>query len=144
MNIPKKLTPPELVAPCGINCRICRAYVGVGRSLPCTACHGADDGKPRSCVHCRMKNCPKLVENGWDFCYQCDEFPCFLVRRLDKRYRLKYGTSVIENLRYIQQHGLEAFVEMDERRWTCPQCGALMTMHLPACRSCGYVWKSNS
>ncbi len=89
-----------------------------------------------------MKTCPKRIENGWAFCYECDQFPCFLVKRLDKRYRLKYGTSAIENLRDIQEHGLEAFAAMDRQRWTCPQCGALMSMHRYECRSCGYFWKS--
>lgn len=138
MKVTQLSDPQLLVAPCGINCRLCRAYVRIGQSLPCPGCRGEDTSKPRSCVHCRMKNCEKLVQNGSSFCYECDEFPCFLVKRLDKRYRLKYSTSVIDNLRYIQQHGLEAFAVMDEQRWTCPQCSALMSMHLPGCQACGY------
>ncbi len=139
---PNHLTNLELVAPCGINCGLCRAYQREAtprnrRVLPCPGCRGADASKPRTCAHCRMKTCAKLAQNGWAFCYECDQFPCFLVKRLDKRYRLKYRTSVIDNLGYIQQHGLAAFVEMDRARWTCPRCGALMCMHLPECPACG-------
>ena len=45
-----------------------------------------------------------------DFCFDCDKFPCDRLKRLDKRYREKYGMSEIENLNKIREIGLVTLV----------------------------------
>jgi hypothetical protein len=42
------------------------------------------------------------LEKKFRYCYECDEFPCARVKRLDKRYRTKYEMGMIENLEYIR------------------------------------------
>jgi hypothetical protein len=127
-----------LVAPCGINCRLCRAY---GRDdKPCPGCRGDDSLKAVSCMRCKIKTCDKLASGGFSYCSECDEFPCERVAHLDKRYRTKYGTSVIENLYAIKENGIRAFVRAEDQKWTCPQCGVMLCMHKPECQACGYRW----
>ena len=63
------------------------------------------------------------------------------MKRLDKRYRTKYGVSVIGNLGHIKAVGVERFVAEEESKWSCPKCGARLCMHKPGCVSCGYPWQ---
>ncbi len=140
MNV--NLADPSLIAPCGINCRLCMAYEREKKACP--GCRGDDTNKAKTCVNCRIKNCEKLAQVESDFCYECDEFPCYLVTRLDKRYRLKYGTSPIDNLRIIQESGMDALVKSENNKWICPECGAILCMHRPHCLTCGYLWNQTT
>jgi hypothetical protein len=132
-------TSPELIAPCGLNCRLCRAYTREKNACP--GCRAGDAQKPKTRVICRIKTCEKIVKAEIEWCYDCEEFPCFYLARLDKRYRTRYGTNVIANLLCIQETGLQNFIESENRKWTCPACGEMLCMHQPACPSCGYVWR---
>jgi hypothetical protein len=129
---------PILIAPCGLNCRLCYAYIR--EQNHCPGCRGDDAQKMKSCLACRIKNCEKLVEGGFKYCYECDTFPCALVKRLDKRYRTKYAASPIANLNSIQENGIDQFVEIEMTKWTCPECGTILCMHKPQCLMCGYDW----
>ncbi len=132
-------TMPQLIGPCGINCRLCYAYAR--EKNVCPGCRSDDaDHKAKTCANCRIKNCTRLVANGWEYCFECDEFPCFLVARLDKRYRTKYSAEPIDNLRRIQADGIDKFVAEENRDWVCPSCGTLLCMHKPWCLACGYEW----
>jgi hypothetical protein len=132
------LNKPALIAPCGINCRLCRAYT---RDLnACPGCRGDDTFKNQSCVNCRIKNCEKLAAGGFKYCFECNEFPCERVAHLDKRYRTKYATSPVENLISIKAVGIRKFVKNEDVKWACPQCGSMLCMHKPQCLNCGYTW----
>ena len=133
-----KATRAILIAPCGMNCRLCRAY---GRDQkPCPGCRNDDGEKAKSCAACSIKNCVKLKSRGIRFCFSCDEFPCARLEHLDKRYRSKYGMSMIENLRNIKQSGVRRFVRSEHERWKCPRCGNTLCVHRPECGSCGRQW----
>jgi hypothetical protein len=129
---------PLLVAPCGIDCQLCYAYLR--EKNHCPGCRGDDSQKMKSCLACRIKSCEKLVEGGFQYCFECDTFPCDRVKHLDKRYRTKYGVNPFENLNTIQENGIDAFVEIEMTKWTCPECGTILCMHKPQCLSCGYEW----
>jgi hypothetical protein len=132
-------TTPVWIAPCGLNCRLCRAY---GREKKaCPGCRGDDTQKSKSCVSCLIKNCENLGTEESAFCFDCPKFPCARLIHLEKRYTTRYGTSVIDNLLSIQKTGIENFIDNENKKWTCPQCGALICMHKPECLSCGYVWR---
>ena len=133
-------TSPNLIAPCGINCRLCRAYVRVGKSIPCPGCRGDNTHKARSCIACKIKNCEKNIKGKFKYCFECDEFPCARISHLDKRYKTKYGASPIANLLNIKKNGIEKFIENENKEWKCPACGTMLCMHMPQCLSCGYEW----
>jgi hypothetical protein len=136
----KNPTPtfPLFLAPCGIDCRLCRAYTRERK--PCPGCRLESAHKSPACVNCRMKNCEKLVSGKYEFCFECDVFPCALVKHLDQRYRTRYATSPIANLRSIQAGGIQNFMAAETRKWTCSGCGALLCMHKPECLACGTTW----
>ena len=125
-----------LIAPCGMNCGICIAFFGYTVA-----------GKKRkhSCLGCRVresqcafikKQCDHLATNQIEYCYECTNFPCDNLSRLDTRYRTKYGMSMIENLQSIQTKGIIEFVKNERKRWKCPTCGGMMCVHNSKCYNC--------
>jgi len=128
-----------LIAPCGMNCHLCSAYRRDKQACP--GCRGDDDHKPQACVTCRIKNCENLVPGGIKYCFSCASFPCARLTHLDKRYRTRYGMSMLDNLESIRKFGVRYFVRTEEDRWTCPQCGAMICVHKPQCLACGYRWR---
>lgn len=131
-------THPMLIAPCGIDCRLCRAYLRDRK--PCPGCRTDSTFKSKSCITCRIKNCEKLAAANMEYCFTCDVFPCSRLVRLDTRYQKKYDTTVIGNLLHIKETGITNFVENENKKWACPTCGTMRCMHSPQCPSCGYIW----
>ncbi len=129
---------PAIIAPCGINCSLCRAYIR--ERQPCPGCRGVDERKSNACITCAIKNCKELAAGGFQFCSFCDKFPCADLKRLEKRYQTRYGVSVIANLQRIKTIGVERFLAEETAKWTCPECGSLLCMHKPQCVSCGHTW----
>jgi len=125
----------ELIAPCGMNCGICMAYLREKRRCP--GCRGDDTNKSASCIKCIIKNCEVIKTNKSGFCFECEEYPCKRLRQLDKRYRTKYIMSMIDNLECIKGIGLIAFVDKEKERWRCSKCGGTICVHRGYCFSCG-------
>ena len=71
------------------------------------------------------------------YCYECAAFPCINLQHLEKRYRTHYNTSMIENLEYIRDNSMEAFLEKEEEKWKCPECGGVISCHNGICFNCG-------
>src|SRR4030065_169059 len=134
----RKFTP-ELLAPCGMNCGVCKAYLAYARGVlkkrgSVTHCLGC---LPRN-KNCFIKRgCAKLSKNMVRFCFQCNTMPCSNLDRLDRRYRERYGMSMAENLKEIETKGAPAFLESQETKYTCPTCGDVVSVHDRKCYACG-------
>jgi len=131
----KSVNEASLIAPCGINCAVCRAYLR--ERNPCPGCRADDAGKPKTRVNCKIKTCNQIIEEEHEYCYQCDEFPCKRLLTLDKRYRKRYNMSVVENLENIRDTGMEQFLENEKTKWTCMECGGTICVHNGSCIGCG-------
>jgi hypothetical protein len=59
------------------------------------------------------------------------------MKNLDKRYRTRYKTSLINNLITIKEIGIESYLQNENVRWTCPDCGIAICVHRPLCKGCG-------
>ncbi len=142
MSTPRtSLNSSELIAPCGINCRLCRAYFR--DKNPCPGCRSDETRfKSKSCVSCKIKNCGKLASGEPQYCYECNDFPCQALIHLEKRYTATYKLSPLDNLRRIKEAGVDRFVENENSKWACSECGSMLCMHTPECPSCGYRWRS--
>jgi hypothetical protein len=134
-SIQIKPSNPRIIAPCGLDCALCRFYLRDRR--PCPGCRGSNINKSNACVNCPIKNCAQLSTGGHKYCFTCAEFPCAHLRHLDHRYRKRYGVSVLANLATVKLVGVKQFLTEREARWNCPQCGSRLSMHFPECRSCG-------
>jgi hypothetical protein len=124
----------KLIAPCGMNCGICHAYLR--DKNVCFGCWGSNEGKPKYCQTCIIKNCGKLAETESKFCYECSTYPCARLKRLDKRYTTKYKMSMLENLEMIRDKGIDIFMKNEEKRWACTKCGGKICVHKGLCLSC--------
>jgi hypothetical protein len=130
-----------LLAPCGIYCGICKAYLAYNHNVPrqrskVTYCSGC---RPRA-KNCYIKRgCTKLRKHALESCSQCDVMPCKNLLHLDKRYRERYDMSMVENLKDIQANGMEAFLEGQRRKYRCSNCGGTFSVHNGKCYSCGFI-----
>ena len=132
----KSIIKAELIAPCGMNCAICMAFL-LRKKNKCPGCNGNNKNKPINCARCRIKNCANLQKNHSKFCFECEKFPCSRMKQLDKRYRTKYGMSMIENLENIKKMGIREFIKNEKIRWTCSECGGIICVHRGFCSHCG-------
>lgn len=123
------------IAPCGLHCALCYAFQR--RKKPCPGCNAPDVGKLPHCTKCTIRNCPDLRLSGDAWEHGCGKFPCRRLRQLDARYRIRYGVSLLQNLRDIAACGLAPFLEREAREWACPACSARLCVHHGSCPSCG-------
>mgnify|MGYP006296904291 FL=1 len=129
----------ELIAPCGMNCRICIAYFGYTvngnkRKMNCIGCKPKD----KSCAFLK-KYCTKLRKNEIDYCYECKDFPCSYLEKIDSLYQKRYDMSMIENLEYIRAHGMNEFLRQQQEKYLCPECGDVICVHNGICYSCEHA-----
>ena len=116
----------ELIAPCGMNCNLCSNYLALENDTK------AKGVKLPYCIGCRLrdkkcsfikKKCKKLLNHKVEFCYECNEFPCELIIKIGKGYEELYRMNMVDNLRYIKEHGLGKFLESEKKKWeTCQKC----------------------
>lgn len=134
--------PVNLIAPCGMNCRLCVGYIRKKNTCPgCLGVDSQESQKPKYCTLCKIKNCEQIARGRTKYCSEgCDSYPCARLKHLDKRYRTKYGMSMIDNLKVINERGVRHFVQSEKGKWICPECGEMICVHKPACLSCGYKW----
>ena len=129
----------ELIAPCGMNCALCANYLAGKLGLKKKGVHRAYcDGcipRGRNCLFMSGK-CDKLGEGQVRFCFMCDDFPCQRLKALDKRYRTKYHLSMIENLKAIKELGMDSFLQQEEEKWACRECGGAVCCHNGLCLNC--------
>lgn len=103
-----KIFSENLIAPCGMNCGLCKAYLRAKNKCPGCFSGRKVNGK---LIKCGRRLCKKRTG---DYCFECSEFPCKSIKTLDERYRAKYGMSPIENLVYIKANGIEHFLHYQE------------------------------
>jgi hypothetical protein len=132
---------PELIAPCGMNCGICKAYLAYSRGVP------YKKGKVTHCTGCLVRNkncafvkrdCEQLRKKHICFCYECADMPCKALANIDAYYSARYGMSMIENQRMIQEEGMDVFLKRQAEKYRCPSCRDIISVHDGKCYACGY------
>ncbi len=132
MKMPEDNIDTIMFAPCGMNCKVC--YKHCYQKKPCAGCLNDDIGKPEHCQKCKIKNCVK--EKGLSYCYECTDYPCKQIKYLEKSYKTRYKASLIDNSKFVRQHGLEKFMENQKELYTCPKCGGIISLHDRECSEC--------
>ena len=115
VNKPAKTYPT--IGVCGLDCGLCPRYYTVGTSR-CPGCCGPDFfNKHPSCsfITCCVKK--KTLE----ICAECLEFPCSKFKDIEEYLSLETSAyppyrKIIPNLNFIKEHGIEKFIEQQERR----------------------------
>jgi hypothetical protein len=124
----------HLIAPCGMNCGTCIAYLRDKNKCP--GCRIVSSDKAISVKKCTVTECIYLQKTTSKFCYDCEKYPCKRIKDLDKRYSTKYRTSFIENLAMIEENGLDRFLAFEAKRRTCNHCGSVLSVHRNNCIKC--------
>ena len=130
----------ELIAPCGVNCAICSKYLSYIHNLNRSQRGGCRASKD-SCSYLFDK-CTGI--NGRSksdavYCFECDQYPCKQIDRMDDRYRKNYLMSVKDNLEFIRKSGTDEFVSAQCKKYQCSKCGGLISIHNGKCFKCDDV-----
>lgn len=135
----------NMIAPCGLDCSLCQQ--AHSREAPCPGCLGSDEDKPDFCsAQCAIIHCGTRKARSYRFCDECPEFPCEAARERENRYMSQYvlRESPFGNLREIRQNGMDAFLRRQKERWSCGQCGGVVSVHTGLCRDCGKQYDAAS
>ena len=143
-----------LLAPCGLYCGVCAIHIAdrdnkskfkkilvdvykpFSKTIEDIKCKGCLAENQEDifgyCKMCPIRDCVK--GKGFESCYQCDDFPCKFV----DKFPVPVGKKVI--LRAIPQWkelGTEKWVEEEEKRYHCPECGNSLFRGAKRCNKCG-------
>ena len=126
----------NLIAACGMNCRICIGYFGYTvsgkrRKMKCIGCKPRD----KSCAFLK-KYCKKLKKKEVDYCYECSDFPCFHLEKIDKFVKIAGPHDKAGGFEFIRDNGMIDFLKQQEKKYKCPECGGVMCVHNGICYSC--------
>ncbi|NVM53408.1 MAG: DUF3795 domain-containing protein [Candidatus Helarchaeota archaeon] len=140
-----------LLSPCGLYCGVCAIYIAHRdnnlkfkqklikvyapyasklEDIQCAGCL-SDDIIFGYCQSCPIRTCTK--KKSLESCHQCDEFPCKFI----KNFPIPVGKKVI--LRAIPEWrklGTEKWIESEEKRYHCPECGNPLFRGTKRCNKC--------
>jgi rubrerythrin len=132
---------------CGLYCGACPVLVANQRGtvdelaekletdpaeLVCAGCKSGTRVDSRA--DCKFVLC--ALEKGVEFCGDCDEYPC--KRLTDFRDdEWAHHSVVTKNLDRLKEVGPEAWLAEQDKRWTCPACGARFAWYDEECPDCG-------
>jgi hypothetical protein len=137
----------RLIAPCGVDCGVCSAYLAYTNHIP------RRRGAISHCSGCRIRkkkcaylkgHCRRLASDEVEFCFQCAEYPCVRLKHLDGRYRKGFGASPISNLEIIRESGIQELIDRQQSRFGCAACGRLRSVHNQKCFFCEKIssWRT--
>ena len=122
----------SMFAPCGMNCKVC--YKHLKPKKACNGCLLSDEDKPEHCRKCPIKICVK--GKNLLYCFECDKFPCQLIKKLEKSYNIRYKVSLVGNSLFVKNNGIEVFMIKEIKRWSCQKCQGIVSLHDKLCSEC--------
>lgn len=142
----------DLLAPCGLYCGVCsiliahkdnnqnfkeklmkiyKPFVKSIDDIACTGCLSEGVVFP-VCRVCAIKNCNK--KKGYEGCHECDDFPCKFI----DNFPVEVGKKVIlRAIHHRKEFGTKNWVETEEKRYKCPDCGNALFRGAKRCNKCG-------
>jgi hypothetical protein len=145
----------NLLAPCGLYCGVCGVYYATRdnntkfmerlvdfyksgnpkhkdltvESIQCNGC--LSDTLSSFCSKCEIRSCTR--EKGYEGCHECGDFPC---GHIDD-FSIPVGKRVIMRaIPYRREHGTEKWVDHEETRYHCPDCGNKVFRGAKRCNKC--------
>jgi len=86
------------------------------------------------CRDCEIKHCAEAKK--LDFCGDCADYPCKTLTDF-RQDKYPHHSVVFTNLRRIKEAGTNVWLEEQEKRWSCRQCGRTFNWYDEKCTSCG-------
>ena len=152
---------PDFASPCGLYCGVCAIYIahrdnnqklkeglvrlyqggtaGKGtlpnseklttEDIQCNGC--LSDVRFLHCQQCEIRKCSQ--EKGYTGCHECDDFPCQQI----EQFPMAVGKKVIlRSVPYRRKFGTEKWIEDEEARYICPECGNKVFRGVIKCNQC--------
>ena len=152
---------PDFISPCGLYCGVCAIYMahrdnnekfkerlaglysgavfGKGtlpnsenlssEDIHCAGC--LSDDRFMHCNQCEIRDCTK--NKGYTGCHECDEFPCKYI----EDFPMMIGKKVIlRAVPYRREFGTEKWIQDEEVRYFCPECGNKVFRGAVKCNQC--------
>jgi hypothetical protein len=78
------------------------------------------------------------MEKGVEHCSDCADYPCksFRTRRTLAKL-LPHLNEADAGLASIELDGVDHWLDVQKRRWSCPECGTAFSWYAAACSECG-------
>ncbi|MFW9867086.1 MAG: DUF3795 domain-containing protein [Candidatus Thorarchaeota archaeon] len=136
----------NLAAPCGIYCGACRQYLLWKKDLL------KERGFKMGCKGCRIRNkncafikrdCPSLKKKQIEYCYECEQFPCQNLQKINSQYQERCSVNLIENLKRIEEIGVEKWLQEQNELYKCPECEGEICIHDTECYDCNLIINPN-
>ncbi len=154
-------TDPNLISPCGLYCGVCAIYIahndnnekfkkrlvglykgqvqGKGilpnsetlteENMHCNGC--LSNILFMHCKQCEIRDCTN--KKGYTGCHECDEFPCQYI----ENFPMTVGKKVIlRAIPYRRKFGDSKWIEDEEARYFCPDCGNKVFRGVVTCNQC--------
>ena len=124
---------------CGVYCGACSIMLATkaGKLDKDKQCYGCKNEKSTGfCATCGIMACAQRKSN--EFCDQCNELiRCELVRKFVSDTQFPYGQCVLKNMQIIQEEDLVKWLETQDKRWRCKNCGTSHSWYHETCPQCG-------
>jgi len=153
MSLSTKVRRMNIVNPdtyCGIYCGACSIamYSKTGRADEFVACLGGVPKEELSCGGCKSDNiyagckacglrrCAR--EKGIEHCIDCADYPCKSYRTWQTVAKLlPHLHGAAASLKNIKLDGVDHWLDVQKKRWSCPDCGTSFSWYATACYKCG-------
>jgi hypothetical protein len=122
---------------CGLYCGACPIMLNTEAGTGTEQCYGCKSEQPTGyCAICGIKACAR--RKGYEFCNECSEYStCELMQKFMEDTKWPYQQIVSNNMESIQKNGLSKWLEAQEQRWRCTNCGASHSWWDETCPQCG-------
>ena len=145
----------KLVGICGLYCGTCPNYLACrendaeqlerisqkygipAEEIRCDGC--LSDRVMSFCKECPhgFRQCTSQHKVTW--CFECSDFPCQRLKDFTDIHivdGISHHAKVIDDLQYMKEHGLEQWVEEQEKAGCCSQCGKRLYWFTRVCPDC--------
>lgn len=117
---------------CGLFCGTCPFF-----PADCDGC--LSDRVHPDCADCRhgFRDC--AAAHKVTRCFECTDFPCSRLEDFSKIHIVNgicHHTHVIEDLKFMGEQGVQAWVDQQTQMHTCPSCGKLIIWYEQKCPDC--------
>jgi hypothetical protein len=94
------------------------------------------------CSKCIIRSCAK-EKTGIETCMDCNRYPCWRVKLtafvrkiLNLESKLPHLKDITHNTEVIRKIGLQFWLEEQNRKWQCPNCGKRLSWYRASCSDC--------
>ena len=88
------------------------------------------------CQRCNIRLCAANKQSD-SRCSDCEELPCYRITNLINMGHYLHRQEYLPNLKKIREMGVQEWIQYEEERWRCPQCGLPMSWYDAECARCG-------